>query len=394
MPDFGARWKVVNDKPLDKGGQGLAFVVRDQLGADQRDYVAKVLSGPPEVDSTNPRWKRLEQEIEISLSFDHPNVVKVIDSGHTGKAGRPFFVMPLYPKGSLEDARKELGGPAKLLGFFAELCDGVAYVHSRGIVHRDLKPSNVFLDDSSHPIVGDFGLHFRFDAESLTETTEVATARWFGAPELRDGHLEKPTPAADVYSLGKILYWLFTGKKYDREEESYGTPERKLATVLGQSGAINTESGVVDDRLIHAGAFADDLVAETVRYRETDRLQNATELAKQARAALARFEAGGRALDLSESIPQRCLFCGTGGYKAIRGLPPLQVRQTHPRAENPMYPSHDSIYEGMRDAARQYGGVSLGVGVPIILICQHCGHVVQFRLDATPRQEALLRWRP
>jgi hypothetical protein len=79
-------------------------------------------------------------------------------------------------------------------------------------------------------------------AESLTETQEVATARWFGAPELRNGHLDNPTAAADIYSLGKLLYWLFTGRVYDRDEQEYETEDRKLSNVLAQVG-INPKWG-------------------------------------------------------------------------------------------------------------------------------------------------------
>jgi len=52
------------------------------------------------------------------------------------------------------------------------------------------------------------------------------------------------------------------------------------------------------------------------------------------------------------------------------------------------------MYHDMRSAPRQFGGVSLNDGVPVILVCQHCGHVLEFILDATLRRDALLRWRP
>lgn len=239
--------------------------------------------------------------------------------------------------------------------------------------------------------MGDFGLCFRFEADSLTETLEVATARWFGAPELRNGHLEHPLPVADVYSLGKLLYWLFTGRVYDRDEQEYDIEDRKLSHLLSQRG-INTTTGVIDDRLAHAGAFADEIVAQTVRYGPSDRVQDASALASKVRQLIARFEAGGRALDLR--LPQRCQFCGTGGYKPLEALPSIEQRLalSNPAA---LASSVPDIYKTMRDKAEyRFGRTGGGVGAvgPMFLICQHCGHIQQFRFDLAP--EAIKNWRP
>jgi serine/threonine protein kinase len=340
----------------------------------------------------SPRWKRLKEEIKVCRSFDHPNVVRVIDSGHTQRSGYPFFVMPFYSGGSLKKTRAQLRSPFEIFSVFAEICDGLAHVHSKGIVHRDLKPDNIFLETKT-PVVGDFGLSFRLEAESLTETMEVATARWFGAPELRNGHLDNPMPCADIYSLGKLLYWLFTGRVYDRDEQEYDVDGSKLARVLAQRG-INTTTRVVDDRLIHAGAFADEIVSQTVRYRPTDRRQDAGQLAAAVRQVISRFEAGGRALDLR--LPQRCLFCGIGEYQVLEPLPPVEKRLA-PLDQTISPYSRPDIYRQMRDRARGAfgpGGTGGGEGSvsPLFLICQHCGNVQEFRLDLV--REVIGNWRP
>jgi serine/threonine protein kinase len=322
MPDLGSRWRVVEKEPLGEGGQGNAFLVADTQEPDGPRYVAKVLKGAKLTDQS-PRWKRLEEEIEVCRSFNHPNTIRVVDSGHTLGSGYPYFVMPFYSGGSLQNGNVQFASPIEVFDLFADICDGLAYVHSKDIVHRDIKPANIFLD-ANHPVVGDFGLCFRFDAESLTEAMEVATARWFGAPELRNGHLEHPSPCVDIYSLGKLLYWLFTGRVFDRDEQDYEAPDRKLSQVLSERG-INVATGVIDDQLIHGGAFADDIVSDTVRYKPRDRLQDSSVLASRARRASSRLKAGGgHALDLR--LPQRCLFCGTGVYHPFEypeSTPPL-----------------------------------------------------------------------
>jgi len=391
MPDFGERWKLLTDPVIGKGGQGKVFPVSDARHPDGPRCAAKVLSAE-RATAESQRWKRLEDEIEISKNFNHPNVIRVIDSGYTGGSGYPFFVMPIYSGGSLQQARTQFDSPATIFNLFADICDGVAHIHTKNVVHRDIKPANIFID-AGRGIVGDLGLCFRLDAESLTETMEVATARWFGAPELRDGHLPNPLPCADIYSLGKLLYWLFTGKVYDRDEQKYDIPENKLAYILAQRG-MDITTGVIDDRLIHAGAFADDIVSETVRYEPAARIQTAAELAKKVRQLIARFEAGGRALDLS--LPLRCMFCGNGNYEPVAVPPDKQTRAAPP--DQGILASHrPSIWANMQSQinnsiGQAFSGHGGDTPVPLSLICNYCGNMQTFRWERV--QKALERWKP
>lgn len=118
MPDLGSRWQLVSKEPLGKGGQGNAFRVRDTQGPADNEYVAKVLKGA-KLTEQSPRWKRLEEEIEVSRSFNHPNVVHVIDSGHTAGSGYPYYVMPFYSGLSLREYRSRLRSPLDVFTLFA-----------------------------------------------------------------------------------------------------------------------------------------------------------------------------------------------------------------------------------------------------------------------------------
>ena len=373
MPDFGARWQIVSAKPIGKGGQSHAYLVRDAEGNVEDRYVAKVLNG-----INDPlRRQRLEREIASCREFNHPNVVRLIDAGLTGNSNYPFLVLPYYEHGSLGDFRALLGdNPTELLSFFAKICDGVAYVHEKGVIHRDIKPANIFVNRDRQPIVGDFGISFRDAEDRVTQPMEVVAPRWFGAPELRNGYLENPTRSADVYSLGKLLYWLFAGKVYDREEQDYCANERKLAAVL--------------DGSVPAYSFVDQLVEATVRYDPNDRkIPGAKNFAGVVRQTIERIKAGGHVLNLR--LPQRCIFCGLGTYRAaheensLTGPPrPGQMKfseiEQRQVQENPTYPEQ-SKYATMRNAARNLLAAAATVGIPLVLICDYCGNVQYFRWD-------------
>ena len=154
------------------------------------------------------------------MRLDHKNIIKVIDWDLD--AAPPYIVSSHYKGGSLSAARPfEFSSHSRLLDLFGQVCDGVLYAHGEGVVHRDLKPENIFLsnDPSGDAVVGDFGLCHVEDGERITVTQEPIGGRYYMAPEWEDGPVERVTPQCDVYSLGKILYWLMSeGKTFSREK--------------------------------------------------------------------------------------------------------------------------------------------------------------------------------
>ena len=82
-----------------------------------------------------------------------------------------------------------------------------------------MKPANIFWRTDGTLAIGDFGLCLFDEADGrVTATEEVAGSRWYCAPELGDGRLDAIRPSCDVYSLGKLLYWMITGRIFDREK--------------------------------------------------------------------------------------------------------------------------------------------------------------------------------
>ena len=217
MPNFGARW--INPELLDHGGQAQTYLVSDAESPAGPRFVAKILNNPKE-----DRKARFLQEIEVTETFDHPNVVRSLAKGETANSKWPYFVMPYYEFGTLEQNFDRLGSPLNKLRIFRAICEGVAYAHGKGLVHRDLKPANIFMPDVKVPVVGDFGLCYRKDADADGRNTlplEAVGARKYMPPEWREGRHDNPSPPGDVYSLGKILYWMFKGKVYDGHEDDH-----------------------------------------------------------------------------------------------------------------------------------------------------------------------------
>ena len=134
-------------------------------------------------------------------------------------ADRPYLVTEWCEGGELSEIDlSEISIPERL-GLLVGVCQGVAHAHSGGVTHRDLKPGNIFLRGDGTPVVGDFGLCFIEGGERLTFVDEAVGPRLFMAPEMEEGRSDEVGPWSDVYSLGKVLYWLVAQKRvFSREK--------------------------------------------------------------------------------------------------------------------------------------------------------------------------------
>ncbi len=203
-------WEII--KSLSEGGQAHTFLVKNLKDPNGKPYVLKRLK------NIN-RLERFKREIEVGLRLDHPNIVKVHDFYLGGS--KPYLVCEYCNGGDLKMKGVGTGlGLLKGLKLFRPICSGVAFAHKNGIIHRDLKPNNIFFKtDERTPLVGDFGICFIDEhGDRFTMLKEAVGPRIYIAPELEDGRVESITPRSDVYSLGKILYWLITGEEFSREK--------------------------------------------------------------------------------------------------------------------------------------------------------------------------------
>src|SRR5947208_12847177 len=116
--------------------------------------------------------------------------------------------------GSLRSAAPTLRTkPRECVRLMAKVARGIAYAHGKGVLHRDLEPGNILLDENGEPMVSDFGLAKWLDQDSaLTRTLETLGTPGYIAPEQTECPADKLTCAADLYSLGAILFYLLTGR--------------------------------------------------------------------------------------------------------------------------------------------------------------------------------------
>ena len=156
---------------------------------------------------------RFRREAEAVASLDHPNILPIYEVSES-EEGLPFFSMKYATGGSLRIAAPTLReSPRECVRLMAKVARAIAYAHGKGVLHRDLQPGNILLDENGEPMVSDFGLAKWLDQSSdLTRTLETLGTPGYIAPEQAERPADKLTCAADVYSLGAILFYLLTGR--------------------------------------------------------------------------------------------------------------------------------------------------------------------------------------
>jgi len=197
------------ERELTRGGMSQVYFALD-LRLQRQAVVIKVLSQSL-VQEPYAR-KKFEQEVEALLRTDHPNVVRILDTGKLAD-GRPYIVMQYVDGDTLRSRMTSDGMDLKLAAsILKQIGTALEHVHAKGIFHRDLKPENIMLKDDSVVLV-DFGIAKVKD--SLIAATTVGgvsagTLAYMSPEQLRG---EEITAASDIYSMALIAYEIVTGRR-------------------------------------------------------------------------------------------------------------------------------------------------------------------------------------
>ena len=206
------RYRVVN--LLGKGGMGEVYRADDlTLG---QPVAMKFL--PRKLASDQAALARFHSEVRVARNVAHPNVCRVFDIGES--EGRIFLTMEYIDGEDLSSLLRRIGRlPSdKATELSRQICAGVAAAHDAGILHRDLKPANIMVDGRGRAHVTDFGLAGL--AVDLKEDASRAGTPAYMAPEQLAG--QGVTVQSDIFSLGLILYEMFTGKRAFNDETIAG----------------------------------------------------------------------------------------------------------------------------------------------------------------------------
>lgn len=197
------RYQIIGE--LGKGGMGEVYRAND-LTLDQ-PVALKFL--PTGMASNPAMLARFHGEVRIARQVSHPNVCRVYDIGEVD--GQLFLSMEYVDGEDLASLLRRIGRlPAdKAIEFARRICAGLAAAHDKGVLHRDLKPANIMIDSQGKVVIMDFGLAAVADQVQGLEIKAGTPA--YMSPEQLAGR--EVSVRSDIYSLGLVLYEMFTGKR-------------------------------------------------------------------------------------------------------------------------------------------------------------------------------------
>lgn len=180
-------------------------------------------------DSDSEDYERFCKEIAALERLYADNIIRIMDFETSGTP--PYYVMPLAEASLVDTAALLRDSETALLAIFKQICNGVRNLHDRGCFHRDIKPSNVLMLNGI-PHVADFGL-VKFQSATTTAITVAALGTLeYAAPEqFTPEGAQKADARSDIFSLGKLLYWLYTGRSPSHMDYDL-LPERIRPVVL------------------------------------------------------------------------------------------------------------------------------------------------------------------
>jgi len=268
----------------------------------------------------------------------------------------PYYISEYCEGGTLESKAIEYRGDISAVSRdILPIVDALNAAHKAGVFHRDIKPPNILFRKDGSPVLGDFGICFVEGGEKVTLTDEAVGSINFIAPEMESGqqYLGEASDKTDVYSLGKVIYFLISGGRiFSREDH--------------RSGSLSLVDMLKDQRFEHVHHLIDQMVV-----RDPSKRIPMTEVGHAMEET--RTLVVGDYAPLKPSIGIRCRFCGLGSYKKLGTPRYVQGYQT-------AFPPDSFPEIGIQIAS----GYRMGA-----LKCDKCGHVQMFSL---PKEAKTGEW--
>lgn len=232
------------EKEIGRGGMGAVYLASRTDDFERRVALKLIKRG----FDTDDIIKRFRHERQILAALDHPNITRLLDGGATDD-GLPFLVMD-YVEGLPLNRYCEENDLSvnERLKLFLQICSAVVYAHQNLVIHRDIKPSNILVTKDGVPKLLDFGIAKLITPDSPQtlerHSTQMMTPE-YASPEQILG--ETVTTAADIYSLGVVLYELLTGHRPFTIESDNPI---EVAKIITDSAPVKPSSIVTRNRKI------------------------------------------------------------------------------------------------------------------------------------------------
>ncbi|PWT88905.1 MAG: hypothetical protein C5B54_09840 [Acidobacteria bacterium] len=201
---FAKRYMILSK--LGEGGMGAVYKATDQIL--NVPMALKVLSS--RVAHNPTAVERFKREVILARKVAHRNTCRIYDIGESD--GIHYVSMEYIEGKTLSHLMAEKGrlDPQLGISIMSQVLEGLEEAHHAGIIHRDLKPQNIMVNDRNHAWIMDFGISISNEVSRVTQTGVVVGTVYYMAPEQLDG--KEIDARADIYSIGVILYQMFTEK--------------------------------------------------------------------------------------------------------------------------------------------------------------------------------------
>jgi serine/threonine-protein kinase len=222
-------WRLLRE--IGEGGMGSVWLAERADGSLKRHVALKL----PRLSWARGLAERMARERDILASLEHPHIARLYDAG-VDEHGRPWLALEHVQGQPIDEhARDKALDVKQRVRLLLQVCEAVAYAHSRLVIHRDLKPSNILVTDDGQVKLLDFGIAKLMQGEqaqatALTELGGRLLTLDYASPEQVRG--EALTTASDVYSLGMVAYELLAGARpYKLKRGSAAELEEAIAVV-------------------------------------------------------------------------------------------------------------------------------------------------------------------